>query len=57
MPHDEVEADQLAPSHLDGSHHRTTIRAAALCGVRWAVHSVKPWRLEDVLGKPLGRRG
>jgi hypothetical protein len=21
------------------------------------LHSVKPWRLEDVLGKPLGRRG
>ena len=21
------------------------------------VHSVKPWRLEDVLGKPLARRG
>jgi hypothetical protein len=21
------------------------------------VHSVKPWRLEDILGKPLGRRG
>ena len=21
------------------------------------VHSVEPWRVEDVLGKPLGRRG
>ena len=21
------------------------------------VHSVKPWRLEDAIGKPLGRRG
>ena len=21
------------------------------------LHSVKPWRLEDVIGKPLGRRG
>jgi hypothetical protein len=21
------------------------------------LHSVKPWRLEDVLGRPLGRRG
>jgi hypothetical protein len=21
------------------------------------LHSVKPWRMEDVLGKPLGRRG
>ena len=27
----------------------------AECGAQ--VHSVKPWRLEDVLGKPLGRRG
>jgi hypothetical protein len=21
------------------------------------LHSVKPWRMDDVLGKPLGRRG
>jgi hypothetical protein len=21
------------------------------------LHSVKPWRVDDVLGKPLGRRG
>jgi hypothetical protein len=27
----------------------------AECGGK--LHSVKPWRLEDVLGKPLGRRG
>jgi hypothetical protein len=27
----------------------------AECG--GALHSVKPWRLEDALGKPLGRRG
>ena len=27
----------------------------AECGGQ--LHSVKPWRLEDVLGKPLGRRG
>ena len=27
----------------------------AECGGQ--VHSVKPWRLEDMLGKPLGRRG
>ena len=30
--------------------------------LRWAecggpLHSVKPWRIEDVVGKPLGRRG
>ena len=23
MPHDEVETDELAPSHLDGPHRRT----------------------------------
>ena len=27
----------------------------AECGGQ--LHSVKPWRMEDVLGKPLGRRG
>ena len=27
----------------------------AECGAQ--LHSVKPWRMEDVLGKPLGRRG
>ena len=27
----------------------------AECGGQ--LHSVKPWRVEDVLGKPLGRRG
>ena len=27
----------------------------AECGGQ--VYSVKPWRMEDVLGKPLGRRG
>ena len=33
MPHDEVEADQLASSHLTGTHHRAIVRAAALRGV------------------------
>ena len=56
MSHDEAEADQLAASHLDGPHHRATIRAVALCGLRRIVQSVKPWRMEDVFGKPLGRR-
>ena len=32
----------------------TRLRCAE-CGGQ--LHSVKPWRLEDVLGKPLGRRG
>jgi hypothetical protein len=27
----------------------------AECGGQ--LHSVKPWRMEDVIGKPLGRRG
>ena len=58
MPHDEAEADQLAASHLDGPHHRAAVCTAPLCGVRQvSLHSVKPWRMEDVLGKPLGRRG
>ena len=34
MPRDETEADQLAPPHLDGPHHRTAIRETSLCGVR-----------------------
>ena len=33
MPHDEVEADQLASPHLTGTHHRAIVRAAALRGV------------------------
>ena len=37
MSHDEVETDQLAPSHLDGPDHRAVIRAVALCGVRQSV--------------------
>ena len=57
MSHDEVEADQLAPSHLDGL---TIVQLSARlrcaeCGGQ--LHSVKPWRMDDVLGKPLGRRG
>ena len=49
---------QLAPSHLDGTQYRATIGVSPLRGVRQPrFHSVKPWRLEDVLGKPLGRRG
>ena len=34
MPHDEVEADQLAPSHLDGTQYRATIGVSPLRGVR-----------------------
>jgi hypothetical protein len=37
MPHDEVEADQLAPSHLDGTHHRAAFSTVALCRVRRSV--------------------
>ena len=36
MSHDEVEADQLAPSHLDGTYHRAAISTAPLCEVRWS---------------------
>ena len=33
-PHDEVEADQLASSHLDGFRNLTTVGAASLRGAR-----------------------
>ena len=58
MSRDEAEADQLAPPP---SRWRLAIAQlserlhCAECG--GPVQSVKPWRLEDVLGKPLGRRG
>ena len=57
MPHDEYEADGLASSHFDGltiAQLSERLRCAE-CGGQ--LHSVKPWRMEDVLGKPLGRRG
>ena len=57
MPRDETEAAQLAPAPLDGTYDCTAIRAASVRGLRGSLHSVKPWRLEDVIGKPLGRRG
>ena len=50
MPHDEVEADQLAPSHLDGltiAQLSERLRCAE-CGGQ--LQSVKPWRMEDVIG-------
>ena len=37
LPRDEVEADELAPSHLDGADPRATIRAAPLCRLRWSI--------------------
>jgi hypothetical protein len=36
MPRDQAEADQLAPPHLDGTHHRTALSTAALRRVRWS---------------------
>jgi hypothetical protein len=38
----------------DAMPYRGRLRCAE-CGGQ--LHSVKPWRVEDVLGKPLGRRG
>lgn len=52
LPHDQVAAVQLASSYLDGPHRRAAFSCAECGG---PPHSVKPWRLEDVLGKPLGR--
>jgi hypothetical protein len=48
--------DQLAPSHLDGTYiaQLSARLRCAECG--GPLHSVKPRRLEDVLGKPLGRK-
>jgi hypothetical protein len=37
MPHDEAQADELASSHLDGTQHRATVRAASLCRVRRSI--------------------
>ena len=34
LPHDQVEADQLADSHLVGPDYRATVSAAPLRGVR-----------------------
>jgi hypothetical protein len=51
------ETDQLASTHFAGTYYRAAFSAAAMCGMRRSLRSVKPWRLEDVLGKPLGQRG
>jgi hypothetical protein len=32
----QAKADQLASPNLDGTYHRASFSAAALCGVRWA---------------------
>ena len=36
MPRDEVEADDLATAHLDGTHNRAAVRKAPVRGVRRA---------------------
>jgi hypothetical protein len=57
MPRDTDEANQLASTHFDEAYHRTAISTVTLAECGGPLHSVKPWRIEDVLGKPLGRRG
>ena len=57
MPRDEAEADQLAPSHLDGPHHRTAIRAASLCGVRRSASLGQAVANGGRAGQAAGRRG
>ena len=55
MPHDEAKADQLASRISLGltiAQLSARLRCAE-CGGQ--LHSVKPWRVEDVLGKPFGR--
>ena len=58
LERERAEADELAPSYVDGPHHRAVVSTASLCGVRRAAAlGQAPWRLSDTLGKPLGRRG
>jgi hypothetical protein len=55
MPRDEAEAYSLASRILLGltiAQLSARLRCAECSG---PLHSVKPWRLEYVLGKPLGR--
>ena len=33
---DQAKADQLAPSHFDGTNHRAAFSTAPLRGMRWA---------------------
>jgi len=50
MPHDQAEADQLASPHLDGANDRAAFGAVPSA-------TVKLWRVDDFIGKPLGRSG
>ena len=57
MPHDEVEADSWLPRISMGltiAQLSARLRCAECGG---PVTLVKPWRLEEVIGKPLGRGG
>jgi len=55
MPHDAAETKQVAsPLGLTIAQLSARLRCAECGG---PLHSVKPWRMEDVPGKPLGRRG
>ena len=56
MPRDQAEADQLAPSHIAGPHHRAAISTAPL-GSRWDVEGdVSSRLLEETKGRWLGER-
>jgi hypothetical protein len=58
MLRDKAKADQLAPARISMgltiAQLSERLRCAE-CGGQ--LHSVKPWRMEDTLGKPLGRHG
>ena len=57
MSHDQAKADQLVPRiSLGLTIAQLSLRLlCAECGGQ--LHSVKPWRIDNMLGKPLGRRG
>ena len=52
MPHDEAEADQLALSDVDATYHCAAFKRLRCAECGGQLHSVKPWRLEGVLGEP-----
>jgi hypothetical protein len=57
MSDDEAKTDRLAPRISMGltiAQLSARLRCVECGG---PLHSVKPWRMEDVLGKPLGRQG
>ena len=55
LSRDKAAADELASPYLNGPHHCAALGTERCGDCGGTLHSVKPWRLEDVIGKPLGR--